>query len=323
MLEKSDLSLFNYGKRMPFPATAYQAPTWVQVPAGKFVMGSYDFYAEEAPAHEKHVESFQLTRDPVTNAQFAQFVQETGYTTVAERRLNSSQFSDLDFSQRRPGALVFAMTAGPVDLRDRSAWWKWTTGAQWRHPLGEASDLRGKETHPVVQIAYEDALAYAQWIGGRLPTETEFEYASGGGATPSPYAWGEEQKVDGRAMANTWQGRFPYLNEGCEGWVGTSPVGTFPTNSFGLNDLIGNVWEWTSDEFTQSHYTENEAFRAVEKQHIESGYLMNNASTIVRKVLKGGSHLCSPEYSLRYRPAARSPQDEDTATSHIGFRCAR
>lgn len=334
MIENRENSLFVNGSQSRLPITVDENPVWVRIPAGRFSMGSFDFYPEEAPVHERQVDSFQLTRDPVTNAQFARFVRETGYVTVAERGLSQDQFPHLDPLQRQPGSLVFTGTSGPVDLRDWTAWWRWTRGAQWRHPLGEGSSLVGREAHPVVQVAFEDAMAYAQWIGGRLPTEAELEYAAGAGRTPDPYVWGAEQDLDGRPMANTWRGRFPYLNLGCNGWVGTSPVGAFPANAFGLNDTIGNVWEWSSDIYSDSHAAVARgapAGAAPSNEHLGGhcifGRRLNEFSedppAVVRRVLKGGSHLCAPEYCLRYRPAARSPQDEDTATSHIGFRCAK
>lgn len=334
MFENSDTSSFANGSRSQRTVTADEYPAWIQIPAGKFSMGSYDFYPEEAPVHERRVEAFQLTRDPVTNAQFACFVRATGYVTVAERGLSDATFPRLDPLQRLPGSLVFKETSGPVDLRDWTAWWRWTRGAQWRHPLGEGSSLAGREAHPVVQVAYEDACAYAQWIGARLPSEAELEYAACAGRTPDPYAWGPEQDLDGRVMANTWRGRFPYLNMGCNGWVGTSPVGVFPANAFGLNDVIGNVWEWTTDRYTDSHQgaamlEQQDSIPAADASECrctpKAGFARDSAASrpIVQRVLKGGSHLCAPEYCLRYRPAARSPQEEDTATSHIGFRCAR
>ncbi len=181
------------------------------------------------------------------------FVEETGYVTLAERRPRCRGLCAPAGQRAAPGSLVFAPTGGPVDLRDWRAWWAWVPGAQWRHPLGPDSDLAGKANHPVVQVAHEDALAYARWLGARLPTEAEHEFAAGGGLTPNPYAWGRDRDPAGVAMANTWHGRFPYLNSGARGWVGTSPVGAFPPNGFGLEDCIGNVWEWTGDLYTDSH----------------------------------------------------------------------
>lgn len=286
----------------PSGAAAARAvlPTWVALPEGSFLMGSYDFYPDEAPAREEFVGGFEITQGPVTNAQFAAFVAATGYVTLAERRLEEQAFPELSGTERAPGSLVFTPTSGPVDLRDRRLWWRWVPGAQWRRPLGPDSDLTGRENHPVVQVAWRDAQAYASWLGARLPTEAEHEYAAGGGISPNPYVWGRERDPAGVVMANTWHGRFPYLNTGARGWVGTSPVGTFPPNGFGLHDCIGNVWEWTAD-LTAGPAGEGPPGR----------------------ILKGGSHLSAPEYALSYRPAAREVQPEDSASSHIGFRCAR
>ena len=210
------------------------------------------------------------------------------------------------------GAMVFRPTAGPVDLRDWRQWWVWVPGASWRRPFGPDSDVAGRADHPVVQVAYPDAAAYARWAGRRLPTEAEWEYAARGGAGTT-YAWGDEEKPAGRLMANTWQGRFPYQNDGALGWAGTSPVGAFPPNTFGLYDMIGNVWEWTTTEFSAHHRLDQPPKSCC----APSG----PADPAVAQTLKGGSHLCAPEYCHRYRPAARSPQSQDTATTHIGFRC--
>jgi sulfatase modifying factor 1 len=252
----------------------------------------------------------------VTNAQFAEFVSATGYVTVAEQPLDPSLYPGVAAEDLAPGGMVFRPSSGPVDLRDWRQWWDWATGACWRHPIGLGSDgydsLRDKSEHPVVQIAYPDAWAYARWAGRRLPTEAEWEYACGAGST-SVYAWGDDPMPDGRLMANTWQGRFPYVNDGANGWVGTSPVGVFPGNEWGLVDMIGNVWEWTTTEFSPHH--------RVGPSSPCCGPSAPFADPAVSQTLKGGSHLCAPEYCHRYRPAARSPQSRDTATTHIGFRC--
>lgn len=277
----------------------------VDIPGGAFRMGSTSFYPEEAPIHTVVVEPFGLERHPVTNAQYAEFIAATGYVTLAEQ--------DIPSYDAQPGALVFTPTAGPVDLRDWRQWWRWVPGASWRHPLGPDSDVGDKPDHPVVQIAYPDAAAYARWAGRRLPTEAEWEYAARAG-TSTAYAWGEEARAGGALMANTWQGVFPYRNDGALGWIGTSPVGAFPPNRWGLLDMIGNVWEWTTTEFSAHHRLDAPPKACC----APSG----PADPAISQTLKGGSHLCAPEYCHRYRPAARSPQSQDTATSHIGFRCA-
>ena len=293
----------------------------VDLPGGSFRMGSTSFYPEEAPIHTVTVGSFAVERHPVTNAQFAEFVAATGYVTVAEQPIDPALYPGADPDDLCPGALVFRPTAGPVDLRDWQQWWDWVPGANWRRPFGPGSpDSTGAERadHPVVQVAYPDAATYARWAGRRLPTEAEWEYAARG---PSPrdswtYSWGDEAKPGGQLMANTWQGRFPYRNDGALGWAGTSPVGTFPPNGFGLVDMIGNVWEWTVTEFSAHHRLDQPPKACC----TPSGPLMPPDPS-VNQTLKGGSHLCAPEYCHRYRPAARSPQSQDSATTHIGFRC--
>jgi sulfatase modifying factor 1 len=278
-------------------------------------MGSQQFYPDEGPVHEERVEPFAIEQHPVSNAQFEEFVADTGYVTMAERPLDRALFPDLAESELEPGALVFAPTPGPVDLSNWRQWWQWSVGADWRRPYGPESSIEDKADHPVVQVAYPDAEAYASWAERRLPSEAEWEYAARAGSTTT-YAWGEEVRPDGQLMANTWQGKFPYQNTGAAGWTGTSPVGSFPANDFGLVDMIGNVWEWTTTTYHARHV-------ATSPCCVPSGPASQSADdqTTTRKALKGGSHLCAPEYCLRYRPAARSPQSLDTSTTHIGFRC--
>jgi formylglycine-generating enzyme required for sulfatase activity len=285
------------------------------IPGGTFRMGSDVHYAEEAPQHERHVAPFAIERHPVTNAQFAEFVDATGHVTVAERPLDPVEFADVPDGERAPGSLVFTPTAGPVDLRDWRQWWRWVPGADWRHPFGPDSDLADRADHPVVHVAYADATAYAEWAGRRLPTEAEWEYAARGGLDGAEFAWGDERMPGGVAMANTWQGAFPFRNEG---WGGTSPVGSFPPNGFGLVDVVGNVWEWTSDPFTPRHVPPGAA--PVDRGE-RTDLLAGAAPSTALHVTKGGSHLCAPEYCRRYRPAARSSQAEDSSTTHLGFRC--
>ena len=288
----------------------------ISVPGGAFRMGSEDFYPEEGPITHRTVASFELDRAPVTNAQFADFVGDTGYVTVAEIAPDPHFFPDADPTLLVPGSLVFRRTEGPVDLRDWRQWWEWTPGAQWRHPHGRKSDLIDKAEHPVVQVAFHDANAYAHWAGKRLPTEDEWEFAARGGLDGATFAWGNS--TPDRLMANIWQGDFPWRNVGAAGWFGTSPVGSFDPNGYGLVDMIGNTWEWTSQAWTPRHSPSS-------IYPVKEGCTCGPALDGPRRsrVLKGGSHLCAPEYCLRYRPAARSQQDEDSATTHIGFRCAR
>jgi formylglycine-generating enzyme required for sulfatase activity len=285
----------------------------VVLPGGTFAMGSTAFYPDEAPVHTATVAGFAIERHPVTNGQFAEFVDQTGYVTVAERPLDPALYPGVAEQDLAPGALVFRPTSGPVDLGDWRQWWDWAPGASWRHPFGPDSGLADRSDHPVVQVAYTDAAAYARWAGRRLPTGAEWEYAARGG-TSTTYPWGEDPAPDGRLMANTWQGRFPYRNDGALGWRGTSPVGTFPANEYGLVDMIGNVWEWTSTPYSARHPTDGQ------KGCCSPGH---DPDPSVSQTLKGGSHLCAPEYCHRYRAAARSAQSQDSATTHIGFRCVR
>jgi formylglycine-generating enzyme len=250
---------------------------------------------------------------------------------VAERALDAADFPDLSPRDLAPGGLVFTPSPGPVDLGDWRQWWRWVPGACWRQPLGPGSSIEGREDHPAVQVSFADAGAYAVWAGKRLPDEAEWEFAARGGLSDAfTYAWGNDASPDGVLMANTWQGLFPYLHTGANGWKGTSPVGTFPPNGYGLFDMIGNVWEWTGSYYSARHDTVAGAGThhrvggcACTPHRDKAAESAEPGSGIPRRVLKGGSHLCAPEYCLRYRPAARSPQTEDTASSHIGFRCAR
>jgi sulfatase modifying factor 1 len=272
-------------------------------------MGSDDFYPEERPVREASVEGFWIDVHPVTVASFRRFVKATGYVTLAERTPDAAGYPGADPEQLVPGSIVFRPTQGPVSLDDHRAWWKYVPGACWRSPEGPGSDTYTRARHPVVHIAHEDALAYAGWAGRVLPTEAEWERAARGGLEGATYAWGEDPLPGGRYMANTWQGEFPRRDLGLDGHVGTSPVGAYPANGYGLLDVTGNVWEWTAEDFGLPRA--DGACCAPD----------HGGGEIGRKVIKGGSHLCAPSYCLRYRPAARQGQDTDSSTSHLGFRC--
>lgn len=290
----------------------------IRIPAGMLQMGSTEFYPEEGPVVEREIAAFELDEHPVTNSDFQRFVTATGYVTVAERPLDPADFPGADPAALVPGALVFTPATGPVDLSDWRQWWRWQPGAHWRAPFGPDSSIDDRMSHPVVQVAYEDAVAYATWAGKRLPSEAEWEWAARGGLVGARYAWGEELRPAGALMANTWQGDFPYRNSGANGWTGTSPVGAFPANEYGLHDMIGNVWEWTAQPWTAWH-----GMVPTVQRGLRTDLLGTAAAGPARRVTKGGSHLCAPEYCIRYRPAARSSQTEDSATTHLGFRCAR
>lgn len=283
-------------------------------------MGSTRFYPEEAPVHTATVAAFAIEKHPVTNAEFGEFVAATDYVTIAERPLDPALYPGVAVQDLAPGALVFRPTSGPVDLRDWRQWWDWAPDANWRRPFGPEGQAC-KPDHPVVQVAYSDAAAYAGWAGRRLPTEAEWEYAARGGVE-GVYAWGDEATPGGQLMANTWQGRFPYRNDGALGWRGTSPVGAFPPNTFGLFDMIGNVWEWTTTRFSAHHRPgSGEPACCPPSGAARPATSDSAADPSVNQAVKGGSHLCAPEYCHRYRPAARSSQSQDSSTTHIGFRC--
>ncbi|QDZ16579.1 formylglycine-generating enzyme family protein [Humibacter ginsenosidimutans] len=293
-----------------------------RLPGGTFLMGSEKFYADERPAHDREVAPFWIDPYEVTNEDYAAFVDDTGYVTVAERELDPAKFPGAAQADLVPGSMVFTPTSGPVDLRDWRNWWRWQPGAYWRKPFGPDSSLEGRMRHPVVHVAFEDVIAYTRWAGVRLPTEAEYEYAARGGLVGKDFAWGDEPYPGGVAQANSWLGHFPYDNQGVGG---TAEVGSYPVNGFGLFDMTGNVWEWTTDFYTPRHLklSDKPVDAGKRANLLAAASAQEGFPDIPRRVLKGGSHLCSPEYCLRFRPAARSPQAEDTGMSHIGFRCAR
>ena len=303
-------------------------PEMVWIPGGTFLMGSDDFYPEERPQHPETVSGFWMDRHPVTNQEFARFTESTGYVTVAERPPRVEDYPGADPAMLVPGSLVFQRTRGPVDLRDWRHWWRWTPGASWRKPKGAGTSIKDLARHPVVHVAYEDVEAFARWAGRQVPTEAEWERAARGGLEGAAFTWGDEPEPGGRILANTWQGEFPWQNTLRDRYYGTSPVGTYPANGYGLSDMAGNVWEWTSDWYATRHRVDEPAQCACTPSSprgcapMEESYdPAQPAIRIPRRVLKGGSHLCAPNYCLRYRPAARSPQMIDTGMSHIGFRC--
>jgi formylglycine-generating enzyme len=293
----------------------------VEIGAATFRMGSDAHYAEEAPSHEVAVDAFAIERTPVTNLAYADFVRATGYVTVAERPLDPAQYPDAPAENLVPGSLVFRRTRGPVDLRHLAQWWVWTPGACWHRPEGPGSDLRGREQHPVVHVACEDVESYAAWAGRTLPTEAEWELAARGGLTGATYVWGDEPEAEGERRANYWHGAFPWRAD--DGYGATTPVGSFPANGFGLADMAGNVWEWTSDWYA----AQRDAGGCCLPRNPRGGSAEDSVDPaqpqfpIPRRVVKGGSFLCADSYCLRYRPAARRPQQIDTGTSHVGFRC--
>jgi formylglycine-generating enzyme len=311
------------GARPPGPPPA---KNMVWIPGGEFLMGSDDFYPEERPVHRVAVDGFWIDRHPVTVAEFRRFVKATGHVTVAEVAPDQAEYPDADPELLVPGSLVFNASDGPVDLSDVHNWWSWTPGAQWRNPEGPHSTLHGRELHPVTHVAYADALAYCTWAGKGLPTEAQWERAARGGLEGKVFCWGDEFAPRGKMMANTWQGQFPWQNLMLDPFERTSPVKRFPPNGYGLYDMAGNVWEWTADFFSPRHADAaehpcctplNPRVGSAEQSY-EHGM---PGAHIPRRVTKGGSHLCAPNYCLRYRPAARQGEAIDTSTSHIGFRC--
>ena len=290
------------------------------IPGGTFAMGSEDFYPEERPVHRASVDGLWMDETPVTAADFRRFVRETGYVTVAERPLDAALYPDATPDLLVPGSIVFRTTAGPVDLEDNRNWWEYVPGAYWKRPGGKGTTINGRDRHPVVQIAYEDADAYAAWAGKEIPSEAEWEYAARGGLDGAVFAWGDEHFPGGKPMANTWQGEFPWQNLKLDGYEGTSPVGSFSPNGYGLFDMTGNVWEWTSDWFA-AHSEEAESPCCVPRNPRVTSAELSAGEVIPRRVIKGGSHLCAPNYCLRYRPAARQAQAIDSSTTHLGFRC--
>jgi sulfatase modifying factor 1 len=303
-------------------------PNMVWVPGGTFLMGSsFELYPEEGPPHYAAVDGFWMDSAPVTVSDFRRFVEATGYVTVAERPLDPVQYPDVNPALLVPGSLVFQPTRGPVDLGNTHNWWRYVPGASWARPEGPASATVGREYHPVVHVTWEDVQAYAAWAGKELPTEAEWERAARGGLEGATYTWGDDLEPKGRKMANTWVGEFPWQNLKPAKLQRTSPVRSYPKNGYGLFDMAGNVWEWTSDFYRAEHEAvgDHPCCAPVNPRVVSPDGSYSDeklgGDRIPRRVIKGGSHLCSLNYCQRYRPAARQPQEVESSMSHIGFRC--
>jgi formylglycine-generating enzyme len=306
----------------------------VWIPGGEFSMGGEgapttmcglaDGMRDAQPVHRVDVDGFWMDRTDVTNAQFAKFVQATGYVTVAEKAPSPADFPGVPVSELVPGALVFTPTSHPVPLDNVLNWWRYQKGADWRHPEGPASTIAGRENYPVVQVAYDDAVAYAKWAGKRLPTEAEWEFAARGGLAGKPYVWGDQMQVNGKWMANTWQGTFPVHDTGEDGYLGLAPVAKFPANGYGLYDMAGNVWQWCSDWYRADYYSQLAAQGGVARnpQGPKAGLDPVDLDT-PKRVERGGSFLCTASYCSGYLVSTRNKDEPSSAANHVGFRCVR
>ncbi|WP_321795112.1 formylglycine-generating enzyme family protein [Caballeronia sp. J97] len=287
----------------------------IAIPAGRFRMGSNEGYPEERNVQPVRLDGFLIDAHEVTNAQFALFVRATGYVTEAERKRDPADFPGMPAEQLRPGSVVFVWPDGAQQFEQSYRWWRFEPGANWRHPYGPGSGIVGKENHPVVQVTYRDARAYAKWLGHDLPTEAEYEYAARGGKESETYPWGNTLKAGGKYMANTWQGDFPAHNQAADGHKDTAPVGCYPANGYGLLDPVGNVWQWTRDVYQDRHPADEAQNPLIVKVAEPFDDERHPA-----RVIKGGSFLCAPNFCVRYRPSSRQPQDPTLGTVHIGFR---
>lgn len=311
-----------------------QAPEgMVYIPAGTFTMGgrSEQAYQDEFPRHEVELSAFFMDETEVTNAQFAAFVEATGYVTVAERPIDWEKLK-LDLppgtprppdSVLQPGSLTFRPTQGAVDLNRFDLWWEWKIGANWRHPQGPGSSISEIMTHPVVHVAWEDAQAYAKWAGKRLPTEAEWEWAAIGGDNKNKYPWGNSSIEEAYDKANFWQGNFPYQNTLQDGFAATSPVKNYPSNAYGLYDMAGNVWEWCADKYNVNTYQQAASETSVNPQGPAASYDPNEPYVKNKYAIRGGSFLCNDSYCSGYRSARRMPSEGETGSDHKGFRCVK
>jgi len=303
------------------PSTASVTGTngMIWIPSGKFWMGSDDGQQDEHPVHEVTVDGFWMDQTEVTNEQFDHFVRATSYVTIAERKPSAKDYPDVPPDKLVAGSVVFSPPPNVTSFDNAYIWWSYVAGANWRHPEGPDSELKGREKHPVVHICWDDAQAYAKWAGKRLPTEAEWEYAARGGLQREPYCWGKEQVPDGKWKANIWQGRFPNENTLSDGFRTTAPVGSFPPNGFGLHDMSGNIWEWCQDWYLPDYYASSPAKNPPGPRKSFDP----NEPGVAKRVQRGGSFLCSDLYCVGYRPAARMKASPDTGLSHSGFRCVR
>jgi sulfatase modifying factor 1 len=290
----------------------------VWVPGGSFWMGSEEL-DDARPVHRVEVDGFWMDRTEVTNAQFARFVGETGYVTVAQRTPAPKDYPDTPPELLVAGSIVFSPPTVAVSLDQPLSWWRYVAGADWRHPEGPGSTIEGKDDHPVVQVCWDDAVAYARWAGKRLPTEAEWEYAARGGLEQKRYCWGDELQPGGQHRANIWQGRFPSQNTAADGFPRTAPVGCFPPNGYGLLDMAGNAWEWCADWYRPDSY----AFSPPSNPSGPASSIDPDEPGVPKRVQRGGSFLCSDTYCTRYLPGARGKGAPDSAASHVGFRCVR
>ena len=313
-----------YGSRRLVSASPL-VPDGVRIPSGEFWMGSDNpMFKDARPWHRVYLDAFWIDKTLVTNQQFAQFVKATGYVTVAERTPTAEEFPNADKENLVAGSVVFTPPEHPVPLSNHLQWWSYVTGANWRHPRGPATDLRGKAKHPVVQVAYADAVSYCTWAGKRLPTEAEFEYAARGGLERKRFAWGDEFRPGGKFMANTFQGHFPDKNTAQDGYSTTSPVGSFAPNGYGLYDMAGNVWEWTSDWYRPDYYRQLAATGQVaHNPQGPSDSFDPSEPGVAKRVHRGGSFLCTDQYCSRYEVGGRGKGEPNTGTNHLGFRCVR
>jgi formylglycine-generating enzyme required for sulfatase activity len=301
------------------PTLAATPPGMVWLPAGTFKMGTSDkeVFPDAAPVHDVELDGFWIDISEVTNLQFARFVKATNYVTVAERPLDPKDFPNVPREDLKPGSIVFKLSPGAEDVHNVHGRWQYIPGACWKHPEGPGSDLKGRENHPVVHIAYEDAAAYAKWAGKRLPTEAEWEYAARGGLVQKPFVWGDELTPNNKWMANIWQGRFPTRNTAQDGYVRTAPVASYAANGFGLYDMAGNVWEWCSDFYRPDYYANSP------KKNPQGPDSSHDPAepNVAKRVQRGGSFMCADDYCVRYRPAGRGKGELNSSHSHVGFRC--